>query len=385
MQTHSLDSNECFSFAAEQQYAAKQAVLMGVYPFCVRPRDVCAFCETKPKGTLMKKESPGQAQAKPADQPQDQPQSEDQPKAADQSESYYNPRSEKFPHALKHGAFSALSILPGEDPKEFIELYQSIAAELLPDGPIEKDAVKTIALSIWRASRLTIFRRAEWARAKYGEDEQKPGEVPETEPARSQYKKLIDSAKQHERAGHVLHDIATMKIEKHIEVLNTAAAELNKAGLKGFQNEVQVLNSAALQCLPDSEVQRITDFVASQEQVSDPHSIVIDLLNAAKARGLPESEAKKMLDDAMIVAKGRNYLSLSDLLKIAEDDYQLAMRGDVLTEEHLEKELAIIERLDARISRAMKTLMQAKAMKEIIGTDPKSRAARAKLDVKKKT
>ena len=87
----------------------------------------------------------------------------------------------------------------------------------------------------------------------------------------------------------------------------------------------------------------------------------------------------------MIVAKERNYLSLSDLLKIAEDDYQLAMRGDVLTEEHLEKELAIIERLDARISRAMKTLMQAKAMKEIIGTDPKSRAARAKLDVKKKT
>jgi len=217
MQTHSLDSNECFSFAAEQQYAAKQAVLMGAYPFCVRPRDVCAFCETKPKGTLMKKESPGQAQAKPADQPQDQPQSEDQPKAADQSESYYNPRSEKFPHALKHGAFSALSILPGEDPKEFIELYQSIAAELLPDGPIEKDAVKTIALSIWRASRLTIFRRAEWARAKYGEDEQKPDEVPETEPARSQYKKLIDSAKQHERAGHVLHDIATMKIEKHID------------------------------------------------------------------------------------------------------------------------------------------------------------------------
>lgn len=367
MQTHSLDSNECFSFAAEQQYAAKQAVLMGVYPFCVRPRDVCAFCETKPKGTLMKKESPGQAQAKPADQTQTedqpkatgQPQSEDQPKTADQSESYYNPRSEKFPHALKHGAFSALSILPGEDPNEFIELYQSIAAELLPDGPIEKDAVKTIAFSIWRASHLTIFRRAEWARAKYGEDEQKPDEVPETEPARSQYKKLMDSAKQHERAGHVLHDIATIKIEKHFEVLNTAVTELNMAGLKGFQNEVQVLNSAALQCLPDSEVKRITDFVASQEQVSDPHPAVIDLLNAAKARGLPEAEAQKILDGANQVAKARNYLSLSDLLKIAEDDYQLAMRGDVLTEEHLEKELAIIERLDARISRAMKTLMQA--------------------------
>ena len=303
-------------------------------------------------------------------------------------QSPYNPRSEKFPHALKHGAFSALSILPGEDPKEFIELYRSIAAELLPDGPIEKDAVKTIAFSIWRASHLTIFRRAEWARAKYGEDAQNPDEAPETEPARSQYKKLMDKAKRHRRAGHVLHDINQVMLEKRVEVVNTIATEMNVEDLeeiqKEVQKEVQVLNSAALQCLPDSEVKRITDFVASQERDSDPHPVVIDLLNAAKARGLPEAEVQKILDDANQVAKERSYLSLSDLLRIAEDDYQLAMRGDVLTEEHLEKELAILERLDARVSRAMKTLMQAKAMKEIMGTDPRSRTARAKLDVQTK-
>lgn len=378
---------------------------MGVYAFAFPERGL-RICENQLRGMLMKHH--GSGQAKPADQTQTedqpkatgQPQSEDQPKTADQSESYYNPRSEKFPHALKHGAFSTLSILPGEDPKEFLELYRSIAAELLPDGPIEKDAVRTIALSIWRASHLTIFRRAEWARAKYGEDAQNPDEVPETEPARSQYKKLMDSAKQHRRAGHVLHDINQVMLEKRVEVLTTTAAEMNEVVntlatemnvedleeiQKGVQKEVQVLNSAALQCLPDSEVKRITDFVASQERVSDPHPAVIDLLNAAKARGLSESEVQKILDDANQVAKERSYLSLSDLLKIAEDDYQLAMRGDVLTEEHLEKELAILERLEARVSRAMKTLMQAKAMKEIIGTDPRSRAARAKLDVRTKT
>jgi hypothetical protein len=33
----------------------------------------------------------------------------------------------------------------------------------------------------------------------------------------------------------------------------------------------------------------------------------------------------------------------------------------------------------------MKTLMQSKAMKEILGTDPKSRATRTRLDMTKKT
>jgi len=109
---------------------------------------------------LMKNHRPGQAkqaepqaeeqpkaadQAKAADQVKaadqakaaDQPQPEEQPKKVNQSERHLQSRFEKFPHALKHGAFSALSILPGEDEKEFMELHQSIAAELLPDGPMK--------------------------------------------------------------------------------------------------------------------------------------------------------------------------------------------------------------------------------------------------------
>ena len=91
------------------------------------------------------------------------------------------------------------------------------------------------------------------------------------------------------------------------------------------------------------------------------------------------------MDDAIVAATKRNYLSLREVFKIVEDDFQLAMRGDVLTEENLEKELEILEKLDARMSRAMKTLMQMKAMKEIIGTDPKTRAARAQLAAPKKS
>ena len=50
------------------------------------------------------------------------------------------------------------------------------------------------------------------------------------------------------------------------------------------------------------------------------------------------------------------------------------MMGNVVSEEHLETELAILECLDARISRGMKMLMQVKAMKEIMGTGSNNKA-----------
>ena len=61
-------------------------------------------------------------------------------------------------------------------------------------------------------------------------------------------------------------------------------------------------------------------------------------------------------------------------VRSCNDNYALALMGDVVSEEHLEKELAIIERLDTRITRATKMLMQAKVMKEIMGTGSNNRA-----------
>jgi len=259
---------------------------------------------------LMKNHRPGQA--KQADQPQaeeqpkaadqakaaDQPQPEEQPKKVNQSERHLQSRFEKFPHALKHGAFSALSILPGEDEKEFMELHQSIAAELLPDGPIENDAVKTIAVCMWRASHLTIFRRAQWARAKYGEDLRI---VPETEPARSHYKELVE-AKANVRACQVLQDIGQGMLETQLEAVNNVATEMTMAGLEEFQKDVQVINSAAFQCLPVAAVNLVSR-VFGARRIGDPLPIALE--NAAKALGASESEAKRLSDDAMVAPKQR--------------------------------------------------------------------------------
>lgn len=59
-------------------------------------------------------------------------------------------------NALKHGAFSDVVILPGEDPKKFEELIESLNDEWNPEGPTEKDLVTSIALGMWRKRR---FRR----------------------------------------------------------------------------------------------------------------------------------------------------------------------------------------------------------------------------------
>jgi len=69
----------------------------------------------------------------------------------------------KFRAALKHGAFSATAILPGEDPDAFKELHQNIIAELAPVGALEEHIVWTIARLVWRKEHLATLRKGELA------------------------------------------------------------------------------------------------------------------------------------------------------------------------------------------------------------------------------
>jgi hypothetical protein len=69
----------------------------------------------------------------------------------------------KFHAALKHGAFSATALLPGEDPNAFRELHEKLVSELKPDGPLEDDIVRTITRLLWRKQNLATLRIAELA------------------------------------------------------------------------------------------------------------------------------------------------------------------------------------------------------------------------------
>src|SRR5690349_21564659 len=74
--------------------------------------------------------------------------------------------SKKLPPSLKHGAFSATTILPGESETEFKQMHQSIIAELNLEGVLEQEVGLSLAHRIWRKGHLAIFLTAEHAQAR---------------------------------------------------------------------------------------------------------------------------------------------------------------------------------------------------------------------------
>jgi hypothetical protein len=76
-------------------------------------------------------------------------------------------RAKKYHPALKHGGYSATSILPGEDAAEFEKLHRDLVAELVPNGVLEHDTVTTMARLLWRKQNLETIRVAELAQGRY--------------------------------------------------------------------------------------------------------------------------------------------------------------------------------------------------------------------------
>ena len=69
-------------------------------------------------------------------------------------------------NALKHGAYSTVGLLPGENASEFGDLRKAVLDELAPQGPLEEDIVRTIVRLLWRKQNLSTIRAAQWARQR---------------------------------------------------------------------------------------------------------------------------------------------------------------------------------------------------------------------------
>jgi hypothetical protein len=68
------------------------------------------------------------------------------------------------PHpAVKHGAYSATAVLPGESRAEFEKLHRDLIAEFAPSGVLEDDIVMTIARYVWRKQNLMTLHIAKLA------------------------------------------------------------------------------------------------------------------------------------------------------------------------------------------------------------------------------
>jgi hypothetical protein len=66
----------------------------------------------------------------------------------------------KRPNALKHGAFSDNPAVTDENSQEFEELHTALIDEWQPSGPTEEEAVHSIAHDMWRKRRAQRFLQA---------------------------------------------------------------------------------------------------------------------------------------------------------------------------------------------------------------------------------
>src|SRR5437879_5376742 len=71
-------------------------------------------------------------------------------------------------NAIRHGAYSNIGLLPGEDRDDFSKHVLRVYEEFKPSGALELDAVKELALLLWRKDHLGVYQRAEVARKNWG-------------------------------------------------------------------------------------------------------------------------------------------------------------------------------------------------------------------------
>jgi hypothetical protein len=72
----------------------------------------------------------------------------------------------KKPPALKHGAYSAMNVLPGESADEFAKLHQELVAEWTPNGALEEEIVAAMARAVWRQKNLETLQVAKLAQKR---------------------------------------------------------------------------------------------------------------------------------------------------------------------------------------------------------------------------
>jgi len=217
----------------------------------------------------------------------------------------------KHPNAQKHGVFSKTAIVPGEDPREFEELYSGLVQEWEPAGATEEDAVLSIAKAVWRKRRVQKFLQ--------------------------------------------------VKLTKNF--LDPRHPSYNESfGLLGF-----LLDFAA--------IMRTKPEVAFEEYAS--RWLRADIVKYLRQK-FPRSDFKSTSEWARAIMDeiASMLLLASKIIEVPEaaDMAALTLSAASLSDDLFRQELALDERLEAMIDRAVKRLIQTKAMKQMLGQTSTMRA-----------
>jgi hypothetical protein len=204
----------------------------------------------------------------------------------------------KRPNAIKHGVFSTIAILPGEDFDQYMDLMALVLAEWSPIGPTEIDAVLTIVNCIWRKRRIQKFVCA--------------------------------------------------KVE-------VRAIDIDPSG---YDRDVWLDTFADAVALDPKFAERMVEACPDAYRkyfAKDYPAATLDLVEPAEL-------AKKLI--AHLEAERRERPPLPEL----PPNMRLMKSADILGEDLFKQELMMEERLDVMIDRAVKRLVQAKAVKQMLAS-----------------
>jgi hypothetical protein len=222
-------------------------------------------------------------------------------------------RRRRIHPALKHGGYSGMSLLPGEDPAEFEKLHKELIAEYGPTGQHEHEIVETIARLIWRKRCLWTYGLAEFARKRYSEIEL------EKEKAGATQSQKLPKVMEH-----------SLKVQ---EALEQYATEKGRP-------------------LTDEEFKQINAQYADADVAAEEewHELLFKLMRHPKER---ERCARQQIEEDQIRRE------------MGDVAFELARMPHVATTGYLMHELSIIDRIDAMIDRCLKRLLLARGVKSL--------------------
>ena len=229
-------------------------------------------------------------------------------------------------NALKHGAFSKALLLPWEDAAEFEALHQQLRDEWQPEGPLEEDTVATYLDCLWRKRRVRQKRQIDTLAAI-----NKPNTICLQQPIPF-FEEDIDRIK----------SSLLQKFKSRTEKGDLAAQLLGfSSSLYGKQDYEQVAFS--IRWLGGESAAYLQREVP-QENYANSSEWIRDLKHHVDTILLPKARAEHDPDSLF-----------------------LAKAAEFLTEDRILEDIALEERLDARMDRAIRRFAQLKALKQVAG------------------
>jgi hypothetical protein len=231
------------------------------------------------------------------------------------------------PSAYKHGGFSKAVLLPWEDADEFNALRDSLQDEWEPSGALEEDAVYTILTCIWRKRRIRDKRNLDTLAALQHKDLKALSETPlpffDTEHEGNIY------ALSHRPKS----DGSPRYADKVSQLIGFSSSLYGRLGGPVLELSISMLGGELSTHLK-REVPK-GNYPTTPEWV----------------------QAVKREVDEVLLPRAR--------AEMESPDHLAAKAAEFITTDRILEDIALEERLDAMVDRAMRRLAQMKFMKQL--------------------